>query len=139
MFFMMLLGLVIFAAVVYVFMAGNKSSELASAPIFFVLPSIIMTAMVGAAWMINQRMKARIKPEMHVQVKLRHYQQRVLLRLVLIETGVLAAGAFAMISKSPNLYLLMLAGMGVFAYFRPGSAEFLQDYPISQEDKEKVA
>jgi len=139
MFFMMLLGLVIFAAVVYGLMAGNKSSELASSPIFLVIPAVMMVAGVAASWIINQRMKTSITPQMNLQSKLRHYQQRVLFRLVAIEIGVLSAGAFAMISKSPNLYLLMLVGMGIFTYFRPGSAEFLQDYPLSDEEKNNVA
>lgn len=138
-FFLLLLGQLIFAGVIYFLMAGNKSSAVAAAPIFYVLPIVLLLFMITLSWISNQYMKRGIKKEHHIAQKLRHYQQRVLLRLVFIETGVFAAGVFAMISKNPNLYLLMLIGIAVFAYFRPGTEEFVQDYHITAQEMNQLS
>ncbi len=138
-FYAMLAGQALFAAVAYFFLPANKSAELTGAGLFFYLPFIFMIAMVGAAWALNNTLKkkapGRDKP---LEDRLRHYQQRVLLRLAMMESAVLMAIIFGFVSANTQLYLLAALGVGLFIYFRPSVAEFVSDYQVSASEEREL-
>ncbi|MBK6947507.1 MAG: hypothetical protein IPH16_04925 [Haliscomenobacter sp.] len=138
-FYAMLAGQALFAAVAYFFLPANKSAALADSGLFFYLPFIFMISMGGAAWVLNDALKrkapGRDKP---MEDRLRHYQQRVMLRLALIESAVLMAIIFGFVSANTQLYLLAALGLGLFLYFRPGVAEFVTDYQVSASEEREL-
>ena len=138
-FLAMLAGQALFAAVAYFFLPANKSAGLADTGLFFYLPFIFMMVMGGAAWVLNDTLKRKApgqgKP---LEERLRHYQQRVLLRLAMTESAVLTAIIFGFVSANIQLYLLAALGVGLFIYFRPNAAEFVSDYQVSVDEEREL-
>ena len=76
---------------------------------------------------------------MPLDARLKDYQQRVLVRMALVEAGVLTVGVFAMIGANMSLYLLMLVAIGGFTLFRPRVEEFVRDYRISSKEEKEIS
>jgi len=136
----LLIGQLLFAGVIYFLMMGNKSGHLlASNLLFSLLPVAILFFLVGAAWYFNRYQVQRIPKDMPLDARLKDYQQRVLVRMALVEAGVLAVGVFAMIGANMSLYLLMLVAIGGFTLFRPRVEEFVRDYRISSKEEKEIS
>ena len=136
----LLIGQLLFAGVIYFLMMGNKSGHLLASNLFFSLvPVAVLLLLGGAAWYVNRHQAQRIPAGMPLDARLKHYQQRVLVRMALVEAGVLTVGVFAMISANMSLYLLMLVGVGVFTLFRPRAEEFVRDYSVSSKEEKEIS
>lgn len=136
----LLIGQLLFAGVIYFLMMGNKSGHLlASNLLFSLLPVAILFFLGGAAWYFNRYQVQRIPKDMPLDARLKDYQQRVLVRMALVEAGVLTVGVFAMIGANMSLYLLMLVAIGGFTLFRPRVEEFVRDYRISSKEEKEIS
>lgn len=136
----LLIGQLLFAGVIYFLMMGNKSGHLlASNLLFSLLPVAVLLFLGGGAWYFNRYQVQRIPKNIPLDARLKHYQQRVLVRMSMVEAGVLTVGVFAMIGANMSLYLLMLAGIGVFTLFRPRAEEFVRDYSVSSKEEKEIS
>ena len=136
----LLIGQLLFAGVIYFLIMGNKSGHLlASNLFFFLLPVAILFFLGGAARYLNRYQVQRIPKDMPLDARLKDYQQRVLVRMAMVEVGVLTVGVFAMIGANMSLYLLMLLGIGGFTLFRPKVEEFVRDYHVNSKEEEELS
>jgi len=135
-FFALLSGQVMFASIVIALKGfpqklGRLSLE---DPFLLIGIVVIFSAIVVANW-INEQRKREGATRGNLTEKLDHYRNLVIIRCAVVEGGNLMALIFAFLTGQGFFFLLFLAGLMAFLYFRPSKAEFIRDFNLSPEDE----
>lgn len=135
----LLLGQLIFAGVVYfLIQSGEFPPQAENGKLFANLILVVLAASVGAAWLLNQFLGSRAIQEGDLRLKLGRYQQRVLLRLALIEGGNLMGIILTLLTGNVQNLAYMVLGLAMFLLFRPNIGELARDYGLSTQEEEEV-
>ncbi len=69
--------------------------------------------------------------------KLEHYRNLIIIRCAMVEGGNLMALILALLSGQGFFFMLFLAGLIAFVYFRPSKAEFMRDFNLTPEEERR--
>ncbi len=125
-FFALLVGQVIFAAVAYYVLSRGAGSEQADQPFLQVLVPLLLMVAVFFSWRMVQKVPEG--PFADEEAKLGNYRQQVILRSALMEGANLMAVVAAIMTGQMYYLTYFLVGIAAFVFFRPTATEFARKY-----------
>lgn len=126
-FFALLAGQVIFAAVVY-YAITQSLAQTSEIPMFtFLIPVVVLSA-VAMSYFLNNVLKSQASAQKTTDEKSIHYRRRVILRSAIMEGGNLMAIIAVLMTGQMYFMLYFLLGIIIFYFFRPTEQEMQQDY-----------
>jgi divalent metal cation (Fe/Co/Zn/Cd) transporter len=135
-FYALLSGQVLFAGILIAWKGiPQKLGRIPTDDYFTLIGITVIFSSIGVAYWINEQRKREGATRGNLTEKLEHYRNLVIIRSALVEGGNLMALVFAFFSGQGFFFLLFLAGLMAFLYFRPSKGEFTRDFNLSPEEE----
>jgi cbb3-type cytochrome oxidase subunit 3 len=131
-------GQIVFAAVVIALKGiPSRLGSLSTEDSWLLLGILTTFSTIAVAFWINEQRKKEAAAHGDMAEKLEHYRNLIIIRCAMVEGGNLMALILALLSGQGFFFMLFLAGLLAFVYFRPSKAEFLRDFNLTPEEERR--
>lgn len=140
-FYALLLGQLLFGAVVYYLLATTPGREFGDAVDLLppLSPYLVLAAVALPAHFLNRlRRNQGASLTGPLGSKILHYRTTVLLRSAVLEAGNILILTFILLTFASSYWFAFAIGIGLFLLARPSREEFLSIYPLTTEEAKLI-